>query len=216
MPGSITDRSRLSRGGRPYWPTAIHSIGKIRTRAEASSTLINAPREITSAWSTNTCKTSAPVAPGNMSCVLICSTLGPVPRIDASNAPKSRSCVNSNRPLLSRPVKNCWIVVRRLSDRRPVNCIVPGTFRASTQSGERFISTRIFMEWTAVLLFLHSAKRRMLALLECHPVRDTDMLSGFLRGSDGRQADLRSCHRDAHTADAGLAAHYGRIMCDSV
>lgn len=79
----------------------------------------------------------------------------------------------------------------RRAYRRPMHALAFRASRTATQSGERFMSIRIFL-WRAELRFPRRATPHIATLRANLPPRDRDMRSGFLQKNVPTQSDRRS------------------------
>ncbi len=79
------------------WSLVAHRLprGRSRSRSRPGSTVSKAPRSRSSATCFKARATAAPMASGLTSSARSCTTLGLEPRVAASMAPKSRSCVRT-------------------------------------------------------------------------------------------------------------------------
>ncbi len=166
-------------------------IGRIRTREVTLSRVTMAPRSSASWLFWSASKTSFPAAAGSTSCVLIWSTLGPSALVAATMAAKSRSCVKTTYPccLAQDMISQSFARGSPICDQ--CSASIPCAAKNLTHSGERFMSTRIFMIWSEVAQSPRRAMRQRREQPEHPPFRGKGKLGGFRRSIARTQAIQR-------------------------
>jgi len=119
--------------------------GRMRALARFLSILTNVPCFNLSSNCSIAERTRLPMCCGDISWVRTCNTLGASASVEARIVPKSRSCVNTIKPLdlahvmitrsgaLAAPTSDQW------------TALCPASLKNRTQCGDRFMSITIFM-----------------------------------------------------------------------